>query len=358
MNHGSIGSGQEDGGRVARTPVRRSTRLFASLVAVVLIVAPAGCGSVVVTPSPTVTTTPPPTPSATESPAPATEPPPTVQEFSDLLYQEDPDGRRHVTSVYAPVGDGGPWPVAVMLHGGGGYPLLPDASTIAALGAVVFAPRWSDHSPWQDAAAFRADMTGGLGTLACVVRFARAEAARYGGDPSRLSLYGHSAGANNAAMIAFAGPEASAGCVAEAGSIVPDNLVLFEGDWLLQGAPVWSDLLREDPSVIDLATPWSDLASAARMPVHVIDSVDPTLSAPFDAEALALRDQTGEFRDELEDAGALEDGILSETDIDRLFTARLESLGYEASLHELVGSLHTFISTADRPVFEDAILGR
>jgi hypothetical protein len=356
MSHGSVGSVPEDQGRVAHRPVRRSTRLYVSLAAALLIVASAGCGSVAVTPGPSVTTTPAPTPSDTESPVPATEPAPTVREFSDVLYQEDPDGRRHVTSVYAPVGDGGPWPVAVMLHGGGGYPILPDASTIAALGAVVFAPRWSTQAPWPDAASFRAELPV-LGMLACVVRFARAEAGRYGGDPSRLSLYGHSAGANHAAEIAFAEPEVATGCVAEAGSVVPETLVLFEGDWLILGLPVWSDLLREDPSVMDLATPWSHLESASRMPVHVIDSGDPTLAAPYDAGTLALRDPTGEFLAGLEDAGALDDGTLSQADVDRLFSSRLERLGYEVSLHELGASTHTYISAADRPVFEDAILG-
>lgn len=201
-------------------------------------------------------------------------------------------------------------------------------------------------------------MIPGVGMLACVVRFARAAAARFGGDPARLSLYGHSAGANHAAKIAFGEPEVPAGCVAEAGSIVPEILVLFEGDWFILGMPAWSDLLREDPSVMDLATPWSDLESATRMPVHVIDSGDPTLGAPYDAGTLALRDPTGEFLAGLEEAGALDDGILSEADVDRLFSARLESLGYDVSLHELAGSLHTYISAADRPVFEDAILGR
>jgi hypothetical protein len=109
---------------------------------------------------------------------------------------------------------------------------------------------------------------------------------------------------------------------------------------------------------MDLATPWSDLESAARMPVSVIDSVDPTLSAPFDAEELGLRDPNGEFRVALEEAGLLDDGILSETDIDRLLSSRLESLGYAVKLHELGSSTHTYISAADRPVFGDAILGR
>src|SRR3990172_2159820 len=110
--------------------------------------------------------------------------------------------------------------------------------------AVAWAAGWSTQAPWPDAAAFRAELTPGLGMLACVVRFARAEAARFGGDPSRLSLYGHSAGANHAANIAFAEPEVSTGCVAEAGSVVPEGLVLFDGVWLGPGHPPGCALLR------------------------------------------------------------------------------------------------------------------
>jgi hypothetical protein len=244
-----------------------------------------------------------------------------------------------------------------MIHGsGGGFTLVPSGSRVAAAGAVVFAPLWSDHHPWPDAAAFRADAAAFLGRLACVVRFARAEAGQYGGDPSNLTLYGYSGGASHAAMIALTGPEVAAGCQATSGSLVPENLVLFEGEWLLVD-PFWEPLLREDPSVFDVATPWSSLESAPRMPVHVLDSEDESLAGPYDETALLLRDPSGSLRDGLEEIGLVEDGVLSETDLQRLLVHRLQGLGYEASFETLPGSLHAFISAAALPVVLEAILG-
>ena len=68
---------------------------------------------------------------------------------------------------------------------------------------------------------------------ACAVEFARAHAAEYGGDPATMIVFGHSAGANAAAMVAFARPEPTAGCLGGTTLGAIDALVTWEGDWLL-----------------------------------------------------------------------------------------------------------------------------
>jgi acetyl esterase/lipase len=294
-------------------------------------------------------------------------PPVGVRVVSGVLYQKDPDGTRHVLSVFAP-SKGGPWPVAVMIHGGteGGPPELPLvrswARAVAREGAVVFVPRWPGNPPEPSAKAALAYLTGTTGQLACAVRFARAEAKRYGGDPSNLSLFGHSAGASFASEIAFANPTVPAGCVARsAGSVVPDNLVLFEGDWLIVSDPVFDGLLQQDPRVMAAITPWSYLKAAARIPVHILDSNDPNLvvSIPQDvARWLALRDPTGTLRSDLERHGAFADGQLSMHEAQRLLYRRLQSLGYPATFLVLPGSSHSYLSKAALQALAKTILQR
>ena len=133
------------------------------------------------------------------------------------------------------------------------------------------------------------------------------------------------------------------------GSLVPDNLVLFEGDWLLLGASWWDDLLRQDPRVMEAITPWSFLEAAARMPVHILDSHDPDLCAPLPRNVdrwLALRDPTGSVRRNLERSGALQDGQLCEQEVQPLLHQRLQSLGYKATFSVVPGSSHNHLSKA------------
>ncbi len=111
-------------------------------------------------------------------------------------------GPRRMLDIYAPKGTapGATTPVIVFLYGGSwangtreGYGFAGRA--LAAAGFVVAIPDYrlvpEVHFP------------GFLQDCAAAVHWTRANIARYGGDPDRIVLVGHSAGAYNAAMLAL-----------------------------------------------------------------------------------------------------------------------------------------------------------
>ena len=111
------------------------------------------------------------------------------------------EGPRRTLDVYAPrAAAPGPRPVIVFLYGGSwnsgrrqGYAFAGRA--LAAKGFVVVVPdyRLVPESLYPDF----------LRDCAEAVRWARRNAARFGGDRERIVLTGHSAGAYNAAMLAL-----------------------------------------------------------------------------------------------------------------------------------------------------------
>lgn len=151
------------------------------------------------------------------------------------------------------------------------------ADLVESGGSRVPSSRYRYGPPWPSLEAAIANLTASTGESACAVRFALAEAERYGGDPSNLTLFGHSVGANFVSVVAFADLEAPEGCLAGSGSVVPDNLVLHDGQWLIiDGSGVWDQALRRDSrQVLEAHTPWSYLGEGTRMPVHILDSSDP-----------------------------------------------------------------------------------
>jgi acetyl esterase/lipase len=110
------------------------------------------------------------------------------------------EGPRFRADVYAPGARCAGAPVVLFFYGGGWeagergmYRFLGGA--LAARGVVTIIP---DYRIWPEA-GFPAFMTDAAAALA----WARAHAAEYGGDPDRLFLMGHSAGAQIATLLAL-----------------------------------------------------------------------------------------------------------------------------------------------------------
>lgn len=115
----------------------------------------------------------------------------------DLSYGADP---RQVLDVYAPPGSAGPAPVVVFLYGGGWqsgeramYRFL--GTTLARRGMVTIVPDYRLYPAVR--------FPDFLRDAAHATAWARREAASYGGDPRRIVLMGHSAGAYLAMMLAM-----------------------------------------------------------------------------------------------------------------------------------------------------------
>lgn len=114
----------------------------------------------------------------------------------DMAYGDDP---RQRLDVYAPRG-GGPYPTLVFFYGGGWDSGSRDlygwaAQALAAQGFVVALPDYR-LVPQALFPAFIEDAATATAKAAEVVE-------RYGGDPARMGVLGHSAGAHLAMMIAL-----------------------------------------------------------------------------------------------------------------------------------------------------------
>ena len=289
-------------------------------------------------------------PSQTASPSASTRMVHPIRVVRDVRYMSKAEGGKAsaLLDVYAPT-DAGPWPVVVMLHGGGttkddyeGW-----ATKTARRGAVTFVPTWSrmnnDKAATLSADEVRAALTAAIGNIGAAVRFARGTAAGYGGDPGRLTLFGHSYGAISAMMAAFSGIPASKSGLQGAGSTIPESLVVFDGDYLL--ASFGDDLLARDPGLMHVFTPWDYLGRRVDFPITFIDSVTPELSRDVGAPGaggswLAVRDPSGELRRGLEKLGALEGGLYLNGDGMKLLAERLRADGDTVTYVTLTDSTH------------------
>lgn len=120
-----------------------------------------------------------------------------VERSADIPYGREP---RQQLDVYRDRGSGGHAPVVVFIHGGRwkysskrDYLLMGNA--LAREGWVVVVPNYRLFP----AATYPAWVVDG----ATAVRWARDHAAEFGGDPARLVVIGHSAGAHTVTMLAL-----------------------------------------------------------------------------------------------------------------------------------------------------------
>jgi acetyl esterase/lipase len=317
--------------------------------------APASLPSVaVVTPGPTVTSSAAPT--------------------RNITYESNnPELTPDALDVYAPA-KAGPWPVVVMFHGApGGSPaadranLSEEAKRVAELGFVVFNASWG-HQPGGADPPTHDSLLAVQSQAACAVEYARAHAAEYGGDPATMIVFGHSGGAHGAAMVTFARPAPTAGCLGGATLGPIDALVTWEGNWLLSvNAPDWDAALAADPRVMDAVTPWKYLAAHKDQKVVMLVSEDPNVSLraefpgfeverpvgdPWAADSwLAVRDPSGDLRRQLEANGAFADGTIGFADSQQLLYAVLKAQGNPVTLDVMPDSSHAYLRGAGWDVF-------
>ena len=346
--------------------VRGATgRLLVCLTVSVLL---AGCASgASPTPAPEASTTtaaPTATPAA---PTPSPAPTPSIVLTDNVAYESaNPLLVPGVLDVYAPA-RAGPWPVIVMFH-----PLPSEVSKdsmaeparrVADLGFVVLVPAWGHPSDGRYGSAGGAPTYDQLlaqnSEAACAVAFARAHAAEYGGDPATMIVFGWSGGAMVGAMVAFARPEPSAGCLGGTTLGAIDALVTWEGDWILSNPALgWDGLLAADPRLLANDTPWPYLADHKDLKVVMLVSENPgaqferKVSDPAAADSFfAVRDPSGTLRRQLEASGALADGIFDFGDGQQLLFSVLEAQGNPVSLDVMPGSNHYTLSDAGWKVF-------
>jgi len=264
-----------------------------------------------------------------------------------------------VLDVYAPA-KSGPWPVVVMFHGGTenkSY-LSVHARKVADLGFVVFVPTWG-RGPGGGVGPLTNDgLLAAMSQGACAVEFARAHAAEYGGDPATMIVFGFSGGAQTAAMVTFARPEPTAGCLGGPTLGAIDALVTWEGNWLLSNnVPDWDSALAADPRVMDAITPWPYLAAHRDRNVVMLVSEDPGIPErevgdPWASDSwLAVRDPSGDLRRQLDANGALADSKIGQADADRLLFSVLKAQGNPVSLDVMPKSSHGDLSDAGWKVF-------
>jgi acetyl esterase/lipase len=227
------------------------------------------------------------------------------------------------------------------------------ARRIADLGFVVFSATWDISTPSSPLEAGS--------QAACAVEFARAKAAEYGGDPATMILFGHSAGATVASIVAFARSQSSPGCLGDATLGAIDALVTWDGEWLAQTTFMgWDEAIAADPGLFDALTPWTDLPKHKDLRVAMLSELKPNadlnLDRPLPDEAamdafFGPRDPTGALRAQLEANGALADGVLDALEAQQLLYSILKAQGNPVTLDLMPDTNHTTIGLAGWPVF-------
>ena len=142
-------------------------------------------------------------------------------------YEFPRNGCVNRADIYYPRNKGG-WPTVVTIHGRPRTPadMRELARALARRGAVVF------NADYRGVRPVSRGFPESVEDVACAIRFARANTAKYGGDPDHIVLVGHSMGGYVGMMVSVAGERIAGrgeGCLVDAGSSLPDGFVHVAG---------------------------------------------------------------------------------------------------------------------------------
>jgi hypothetical protein len=264
---------------VSHLPIRGMVWRFVPLVLVVSLLI-AGCGGGAEEPAPTAEE-PTPTPTFAPPPTPAF----TVEVTKDIEYLEllAPDAPVQMLDVYAPA-EPGPWPVLVVHHAwyqSKDNPMYAGlAEELAGRGVVVFVPdRRSPCAILRECVEDNgADIRETQESWDCGVRFARERAADYGGDPSRVTVFGDESAGLETAFIGDdlqqaweevvsgrGGPPPQTDCLAVEDSALVDAFMGYSG-----GLDFYDEISETDPDLWALGSPYGLIGRSPSLVIRIV----------------------------------------------------------------------------------------
>lgn len=268
--------------------------------------------------------------------------------------------------IYAAPDGGEDLPVVVILHGGPGsidksYSLYSRLATdLVARGAVVFVANWSSPLSSPDTDDALAGTLREVEGASCAVSYAVEKAVDYGGDPDRLAILGHSAGAMAASVLALRQSEQLPECSVEMRPLEVDRVVLWEGDWFFED-PYWDQWKDGIPTIRPGFTPWAWMDADDKPAVTLVTTkggvaelqrceVEPSEGW------YPLRDPDGWFWERFQQIGAVADGCLDIGEVVSVLSDTLAAEGFEVEELFLEDSGHMFLAEADEEALLDATL--
>ena len=216
-------------------------------------------------------------------PAPAALPTPPARVLADQEYARPAAGEPLLADVHVPAGPG-PFPVVVTLHSGSWQRGsrgrmsdvahgLQDAGFVAVNVEYRLAPEHPFPAQLEDARA--------------AVRWARAEAARFRGDPRFVAAYGYSAGGHLALLLATdQAPDLAARVQAVVAGAAPSDLALLPEVPTLRR--VFGAGRDEAPEVFRAASPVHHV-SADDPPALLLHGADDWVVSPEHSRRMAAR---------------------------------------------------------------------